>query len=70
MWQGSHNLHVTQKVSRTLTKQTTSIGYISDMEDIAKASYLLFQHDGVASNTLSERSPVEPALSAKDLPGG
>jgi hypothetical protein len=24
----------------------------------------------VASNTLSERSPVEPALSAKDLPGG
>jgi len=35
-----------------------------------KASWSLFQHDGVAAFELSERSPLPPAVSAKDLPGG
>jgi len=37
---------------------------------IVKASWSLFQHDGVAAFKLSERSPLPPAVSAKDLPGG
>jgi len=40
------------------------------MEEIVKASWSLFQHDGAAAFKLSERSPLPPALSAKDLPGG
>jgi len=48
----------------------TPIGYISDTEEIVKASWSIFQHDGVAAFKLSEKSPVPPALSAKDLPGG
>ena len=37
---------------------------------IVKASLLPFQHDGVAASSLSEWSPVPPALSSKDLSGG
>jgi len=48
----------------------TTVGYISDTEEIVKASWSLFQHDGAAAFKLSERSPLPPALSAKDLPGG
>jgi len=48
----------------------TAVGYISDTEEIVKASWSLFQHDGAAAFTLSERSPLPPALSVKDLPGG
>jgi hypothetical protein len=48
----------------------TAVGYISDMEVMIKASWSLFQHDGAAAFTLSERSPLPPALSAKNLPGG
>jgi len=48
----------------------TAVGYILDTEDIVKASWSLFQHDGAAAFKLSERSPLPPALSAKDLPGG
>jgi hypothetical protein len=44
--------------------------YISDTEQIVKASWSLFQHYGVAAIKLSERSPWPPALSAKDWPGG
>jgi len=47
----------------------TAVGYISDTEEIVKSSWSLFQHDGAAAFTLSERSPLLPALSAKDLPG-
>ena len=47
----------------------TAIGSISDTEDTVKASWSLFQHDGAAAFKLSERSPLPPALSAKDLPG-
>jgi hypothetical protein len=70
MWQGSQNLCDTQKESRTQNKQMTAVGYISDTEEIVKASWLFFQHDGAAAFKLSERSPLPPALSAKDIPGG
>jgi hypothetical protein len=48
----------------------TAVEYISDTEEIVKASWSLFQHDGEAAFKLSERSPLPPALSAKYLPGG
>jgi len=48
MWQGSQNLHATQKESRAQDKQITAVGYISDTEGIFKAPWSLFQHDGVA----------------------
>jgi len=48
----------------------TAVGYISDTEEIVKASWSHFQHDGATALKLSERSPLPPALSAKDLPGG
>jgi len=70
MWQGSQNQHATQKESRTQNKQMTAVGYISDMQEIVKASWSLFPHDGAAAFKLSERSPLPPALSAKDLPAG
>jgi hypothetical protein len=70
MWQGSQNLRATQKKSRVQNKQMTAAEYISDTEEIVKASRSLFQHDGAAAFKLSERSPLPPALSAKNLPGG
>jgi hypothetical protein len=42
MWQGSQNLHATQNESRAQNKQTTAVGYISDPEEIVKASWSLF----------------------------
>jgi hypothetical protein len=48
----------------------TAVGYISDTEEIVKASWSNFHHDGAAAFKLSEKSPVPPAFSAKDLPGG
>jgi len=70
MWQGSQNLRDTQKESRAQNKQMTAIGYILNTEEIVKASWSLFQHDGAAAFKWSERSPLPLALSAKDLPGG
>jgi hypothetical protein len=70
MWQGSQNRRATQKESCPQHKQMTAVGYILDMEDIVKASWSLFQHDGAAASKLSERSPLPPALSTMDLPGG
>jgi len=70
MWQGSQNLRATQRETRAQNKQMRAIGYISDTEGIVKVSWSLFQHDGAAAFKLSERSPLPPALSAKDLPGG
>jgi hypothetical protein len=70
MWQGSQNLRATQKESCAQNNQMTAIGYISDTEEIVKASWSFFQHYGAAGFNLSERSPSPPALSAKDLPGG
>jgi len=54
MWQGSQNLHVTQKEVRAQNKQMTATGYISDTEEIIKASQSNSQHDGVAAFELSE----------------
>jgi len=69
MWQGSQNLRATQNESRTQDKQMTTVRYISDTEESVKASWSLFQHDAAAAFKLSERSPLPPALSAKDLTG-
>jgi hypothetical protein len=69
MWQCSLNIHATQKESRAQNKQMTAIGYSSDTEEIVKASWSLFQHDGAAAFKLPERSPLPPALSAKELCG-
>jgi hypothetical protein len=41
-----------------------------DTEEIVKASWSLFEYDGVAAMQLSERSPMPTALSPKDLSGG
>ena len=70
MWQGSQKLHATQKESRTQNKQMTAVGYIPHTEEIVKASWSLFQHDGAAAFTLSEKSPLPPPVSTKDLHGG
>jgi len=70
MWQGSQNLHATQKESRAEYKQMTAVRYISNMEEIVKASWSLFQPDGATAFKMSERSPLPPPLSANDLPGG
>jgi hypothetical protein len=40
------------------------------MEEILKASLLIFEPDGAVACISSERSPLRPALSAKDLPEG
>jgi len=48
----------------------TAVEYISDTEEIVKASWSLFQHDGVAAFKLVQKSPVPPAWSAKNRPGG
>jgi len=55
MWQGSQSLCATQKESRAPNKQMTAVGYISDTEEIVKASSSLCQHDGAAAFKLSER---------------
>jgi len=70
MWQGSQNLSAIQKESSAQNKQMRAIGYISDMEEIIKASWSNYRHDGVAAFSLSEWSLLPPALSAKDLPEG
>jgi len=46
-----------------------AFGDIWGMEEIVIASWSLFQPDGAAAFTLSERSPLPPALAAEDLPG-
>jgi len=70
IWQGSQNLCATQKESRDQNKQLTAVGYILDTQEIVKAYWSLFQHDGATAFKLSERSPLPPPMSAKDLPGG
>jgi len=70
MWQGSQNLGATQKKSREQNKQMPALGYILNTEETSNASWSLFQLDGAAAFKLSERYPLPPPLSAKDLPGG
>jgi len=47
----------------------SAVGYISDTEELVKASWSLVHHDRPATFKLSAKSSVPPALSAKDLPG-
>jgi len=70
MSQGSQYLRATQKKSRAQNTQMKAVGSISDTEEIVKASWSHFQHDGAAAFKFPEKSPVSLALSAKDLPGG
>jgi hypothetical protein len=70
MWQGSQTLQARQKESCAQNQQMTTIGYISDTGEIVEASWSNFHQDGAAAFKLSEKSPVPPAVSAKDLPGG
>jgi len=70
MWQGSQNLHATQKESRAQNKKMTTMEYIADIEQIVKVPLSLIQHDGAAVFKSSERSPLPPPLSPKDLPWG
>jgi len=63
MWQGSQNLRATQKEACAQNKQMTAVGYILDTEEIVKASWSLFQHDGAAAFKLSEWLPLPSALS-------
>ena len=69
MWQGSQTLRATQKESHAQNKKMPAVGYISDTEEIVNESWSNFDHDGAAALKLSEKSPVPPALSAKNLPG-
>jgi len=70
MWQGSETICATQKVSHAQNQQMTTVGYISDTDEIVNASWSLFQHDGAAAFKLSERCSLPPPLCAKDLPWG
>jgi len=70
MWQGRQNLRATQKQSHTQYRQMTNVGYVSDPEEIVKASWSVFQHHGAAAFKLSERSHLAPPVFAKDLTGG
>jgi hypothetical protein len=70
MWKGSQSICAPHKQSRAPNKPMTAVGCIIDTSEIVKASWSLFQHDGAAVFQLSERSPLPPALTAKDLPGG
>jgi hypothetical protein len=69
IWEGSQKLRATQEKSHSQSKKMTAVEYISDTEEIIKASWSNFQHNSAAAFILSERSPLAPALSAKDLPG-
>jgi len=68
MWQGTQILRATEKQFHAHNKMMTPVGYIMDREKIVKASWSLLQHDGVAAFTLSDRSPLPPALSATEHP--
>jgi len=70
MWQGSQNLHTTQKESRAKIIQIAAVRYVSDTEEIVKASWSDFQPDGAAAFKLSEWSPAPLAVSVKDIPAG
>ena len=69
MLQGSRNLCAMEKESRAQINTMTTVGYISDMDEIIKVSWSLFQDDGAAAFPLSERSPLPPATSVEDLHG-
>ena len=67
---GQPNICATQEESRVQNEQIAPVGYFSDTEEIFNASWSLFEHDCGDAFKLSERSPLPPPLSAKDLSGG
>ena len=69
-WQGSQHLRATQNDSPAQNMEMTAVGYISDMEEIVKASWSLLHPDGAAALKLSEWSPLPPAGYTKNIPGG
>jgi hypothetical protein len=54
MWQGCEDIRAPQKESHTNNMPMSAVRYVSDTDDIIKASWLLFQHDGVGAYKLSE----------------
>jgi len=70
MWWGSQNLCATQEESCPRNIHITAVGYISDTEEIVRALWSLFHHDGAAAFLLSGWSPLPPPVSAKDFLGG
>jgi len=67
---GSQTLLAAKKESPAQNKQMTAIRYISGSKGMLKASWSNLQYDGLATFELSEISPLPPALSSMDLPGG
>jgi hypothetical protein len=49
MWQGSQNLYPTQKGSGTQNMQMTSIGYISENDELIKESWSNLEHQGATA---------------------
>jgi len=68
MWQGSQNLCATQKESCTENELMNVVRYITGTQEIIKATWSRFEHDGVAALKSLVSSPLPPALSAKNLP--
>jgi hypothetical protein len=53
-WQGSQTLRATQRESCAQSEQMTAVGYISDTEEVVKASWSNFHHDGAVVFKLVE----------------
>jgi hypothetical protein len=70
IWQGSENLHSTQKAACVQHLQMTAMGYISDVEETVKSCRSAFQYNDAAAFQLTEKSPLPPISSQIDLPGG
>jgi len=70
MLHGSQNVCAKQKDSPSQNMQMSAVQYISDTEEIIKASRSNFQQNGAAAFKMSERSPLPPALSGKNISGG
>jgi hypothetical protein len=47
-----------------------AVRYISDTEEIIKASWWILQYDSTAEFKLSAKSPLPPPLSPNNVPGG
>jgi len=69
-WQRRQTLRGILQISHAQNHHVTVRGYISDPDENVKASWSNIYHDGAAAFKLSEKSPVPPAWSAKDLPAG
>jgi hypothetical protein len=70
MRQGSQTLQAAQKESPAPITQMTAIGYIVGAEEMLKLSWSNFRYDGLATFESSALSPLPPAISSIDHPGG